>query len=304
MISICIPVYNFNVTSLVHELSNQAKKMAVQYEIIIIDDCSPNFKSVNKSSCTQYKYIELSKNIGRAKIRNLFLEHAQFEYLLFLDCDSVIGNSDFLSNYISVLDEFTNVVCGGRVYDQKTPLRNRMLSWKYGVHRESQPLHIRLKTPNKSFMTNNFLIKKKLFESIKFDERITEYGHEDTLFGFALKKKNITINHIDNPVINGDIEFNDVYLKKTKEGIVNLIKILEFSTWENDLITDISLLNFHQKIKKVEKLIYISFLISKTFITYFLKKGYVNLLLFDYFKLGTLIVEKRRSEKIKNQIKE
>ena len=169
---------------------------------------------------------------------------------------------------------------------------------------QPQQTHIRQKTPNKSFMTNNFLINKKLFESIKFDERITEYGHEDTLFGYALKKKNITINHIDNPVINGDIEFNDVYLKKTKEGIVNLIKILEFSTWENDLITDISLLNFHQKIKKVEKLIYISFLISKTFITYFLKKGYVNLHLFDYFKLGTLIVEKRRSEKIKNQIKE
>ena len=91
MLSVCIPVYNFNVTSLVEELSKQVRNLEVQVEIIIIDDCSLEaFRQVNEKACSRETYIKLSENIGRSKIRNLFLEHAANEYLLFLDCDSVV----------------------------------------------------------------------------------------------------------------------------------------------------------------------------------------------------------------------
>ena len=91
MISICIPVYNFNITSLVNELSNQVNSLNIPCEIIVIDDCSENFKRINKIECEKHTYIELSENIGRARIRNLFLKYAKYEYLLFLDCDSLVG---------------------------------------------------------------------------------------------------------------------------------------------------------------------------------------------------------------------
>lgn len=297
MITICIPVYNYDVTSLVNELSSQAKLLGVQHEIIIIDDCSDSFKELNKRVCEKHTYIELSENIGRARIRNLFLKYAKYEYLLFLDCDSLLGAADFLSKYIDIITDAPSVVCGGRVYNEKRPKRERLLSWKYGVLRESQPYLVRQEYPNKSFMTNNFLIKRTILDTIRFDERIVKYGHEDTLFGFSLKKENIIITHIDNPVINGDVELNGEYLKKTREGIVNLLNILKYTEYKDDLISDITLLKFYEKVKKSEAFIYFTFILFKPLITFLLAKGYVNLYLFDYYKLGVLIENLRVSSR-------
>lgn len=292
MISICIPVYNFNITSLVNELSNQMNSLSIQCEIIVIDDCSQNFKPINKSVCEKHTYIELPQNVGRARIRNLFLKYAQYDYLLFLDCDALIKTPSFLSKYIEIIKENPSVVCGGRIYDTSPPTREYRLRWKYGVLRESQPSSVRRQFPNRSFMTNNFLIKKGILEEIKFDERIAQYGHEDTLFGFALKQRNIIITHLDNPVTNGDVELNSEYLKKTREGIINLITILNFKEYDKDLMNDISILRFYNKVKKLRKLIRLSFVIFKPLITLLLTKGYINLYLFDYYKLGILIENK------------
>ncbi|GAL87264.1 family 2 glycosyl transferase [Sporocytophaga myxococcoides] len=289
MISICIPVYNFNIASLINELSRQLNSLNIQCEIIVIDDCSQNLKTINKSSCEKHTYIELPENIGRAKIRNLFLQYAKYEYLLFLDCDALIKTSSFLPKYIEIIKDNPSVVCGGRVYDPRPPKREYRLKWKYGILRESQPYSVRRKFPNRSFMTNNFLIRKNILEKIKFDERIAQYGHEDTLFGYALKKSNITITHIDNPILNGDVELNSEYLNKTREGIINLIHILNFKEYDNDLINDIALLRFYQKIKILRGIIRLSFFAFKPLTILLLKKGYVNLYLFDYYKLGILI---------------
>ena len=62
MISICIPIYNFNVVNLVDELVKQGKTLSVPYEIILIDDCSSlKFKKINKQVCQSVKYISLNK---------------------------------------------------------------------------------------------------------------------------------------------------------------------------------------------------------------------------------------------------
>jgi cellulose synthase/poly-beta-1,6-N-acetylglucosamine synthase-like glycosyltransferase len=289
MISICIPVYNFNIASLVRELSNQAKSLNVPSEIIVIDDGSDQFKEVNKIACDKHTYIELPVNIGRARIRNLFLKYAKYQYLLFLDCDSLVRTTAFLSNYVEIIKENPSVVCGGRNYEASRPEREKRLRWKYGILRESKPCSARREFPYKSFMTNNFLLKRKVFEENQFDERIVTYGHEDTLFGFSLKKRNIHITHIDNPVVNGDIELNSEYLKKTREGVINLVNILYYTNYDQDLMNDITLLRFYNKIRKIEKLVYLSFVISKPLIVFLLTRGYISLYLFDYYKLGILI---------------
>lgn len=295
MLSICIPVYNYNVTSLVNELSKQAELTDKPYEIILIDDCSDkNFKEINKSISKNNIYIELPENIGRSKIRNLFLKFAKYKYLLFLDCDIVVESTDFLSKYFNILGENPGVVCGGRIYNKSRPVREKMLRWKYGIFRESQSVSVRKKNPNKSFMTNNFLINREIFAKVKFDERITKYGHEDTLFGYSLKKENIPITHIDNPVVNMDLESNSEYLNKTKEGIINLIDIIEFTNYNKGLIDDITILRFYWKVRKSGKIINLFFILLKPLVVYLLSRGYVNLYLFDFYKLGIFIENKKQ----------
>jgi len=293
MISVCIPVFNFDITQLVADLSRQAEEIGSSVEIILIDDASDEkYKKINAPACVRHTYVELNKNVGRAKIRNLFLDYALNEFLLFIDCDSKIISDNLLSNYIkSIKPRKTKVICGGSIYDKAMPEKNKMLRWKYGNVMESQSAEIRNRTPNNSFMTNNVLINRHVFDEIKFDERISEYGHEDTLFGFQLKKKGIQVLHIENPVLNNDIDENGVFLEKTEKSILNLITIAEYTGFDKDFVRDVAILNFYKKLNSAGLTGVIAFLYSgiQPFLNRLLVKGYVNLRVFNFYKLGFLI---------------
>lgn len=293
MISICIPVYNYDISLLYDAFIEQLKNLEQEVEIIIIDDASNNnIVEINRKHCTNATYITLSKNVGRAKIRNLFLEYAKFEYLLFLDCDGLIPNSKFLSIYIDrILLNTSDVICGGRIYRTQKPNRNYFLNWDYGIKKESIPFRVRTKSPYISFMTNNFIIKKTVLQELRFDENIIEYGHEDTLFGFLLKHNNKIISHINNPVINGDLITNSDFMQNTAKGISNLKYIINNTEYKKDFIENITLLKYYEKIKKAHLLTFLNltFHLSKPIIAYSLKKGvYIHLAFFDYYKLGLL----------------
>jgi len=293
MLSICIPIYNFDVTTLVQSLIKEKSQLNDVVEILLIDDGSTIHKEKNRALACVCSYIELKTNIGRSKIRNLFLNYAQFPYLLFLDCDSMIISPDFIAQYLIEIRKGVHVVCGGRIYPETSPSLQQQLSWKYGKESESKSAIIRNMSPNSSFMSNNFLIQKDLMNFIKFDERLTNYGHEDTLFGYALGKQNIKIIHIENPVLNGELETNKVYLKKTELAIQNLVLILQFI--ENDLnfYKEISLLRFYMKLKIFRTFIILFSKVYNPIIRLFLHSGIVNIHLFNLYKLCYLFSIKK-----------
>jgi glycosyltransferase involved in cell wall biosynthesis len=292
MISICIPVYNVKVTPLVDMLLLQAKALHLPFEIILIDDHSkPEYRQENeKLEGPHLSYIELNENIGRARIRNMFIAAAKYEHLIFLDCDSKIPSSTFLNNYIKQIRAGERVVCGGRIYDDKPPGQNKMLHWKYGKVKESKDAEHRMKYPYRSFMTNNFMIEKKLLEEIKFDERIAGYGHEDTLFGYQLKKRNIPIKHIDNNVIHVQLEDNAEFLVKSENAISNLQKILEFVHNDPEFIEDVTLLKYYALLQKTGMLfmVRIPYTLFHPILKRLAQKGTINMFMFDIYKLGYL----------------
>lgn len=288
MLAVCVPIYNFDVRSLVKALENQLDSLKLPVVLILIDDASDqSFKLLNEEVVKKHTYIENTKNLGRSKIRNLFVTQTNQEYLLFLDCDAKIIADDFLKKYLAALKEKPSVVCGGRIYPEY-PGRNQKLSWKYGVKRESKPVNERSRHPNDSFMTNNFVIKRTLLAQHPFEEKITSYGHEDTLLGIQLKKAGIGIQHIDNPILNGDIETNVVFLEKTAQAVKNLVKIVSFSEDKEELYASITLLKTYKKTHYfhwvLRPFLYLMFPLIKTI----LKNGYANLFVFDLFKLSCL----------------
>ena len=148
MISICIPIYNFNVVDLIITIINQGEESKKPYEVVCIDDGSNKETlklNAEINSHNAVKYLILKKNIGRSKIRNLFLENANYENLLFIDCDCSIQSENFLENYFEQLDNA--VVYGGRKHHYNPPKnKNKKLRWLYGINREDQNLIIELKT--------------------------------------------------------------------------------------------------------------------------------------------------------------
>ncbi len=291
MLSICIPVYNFDIRALISALEKQIGTTDIPVNLILIDDGSEEaYHKTNASAAINHQYVRLERNIGRAKIRNLFLNYTDAKYLLFLDCD-VITPPNFIQTYLAVIRNTSpKVVCGGRIYPDAMADRSKLLSYRYGIYRESKPVEERKQHPNDSFMTNNFVIRSAIFRKFPFEESISGYGHEDTLLGFELKKAAIEITHIENPVINGDIETNAVYLKKTNQAIANLVQIVNSIESREAFTHSVRLLRvyFYSLNNASRAILMITFRVSKSLILRALLSGSAPIWLFDFYKLGML----------------
>lgn len=248
-ISVCIPVYNFDIRNLVAALRKEIKKHQIEAEIILIDDASDNcFNEIYKeASAYANQFIFLDKNIGRSKIRNLFLKHTKGDYLLFLDCDAKIDNTDFLKNYLQEIKQNrgVEVIYGNFKIDQaySKTLRNR-----YSLERE---IFSGDRTSDFSvFKTVNFIIQRDTFIKFQFDETLANYGYEDYVFAKKMDLNDVKFSAINNPVIHVDDTPNEVFLAKTETAMNSLFQLSQLVENEN-YIKDIKVLRIARKIKNL-----------------------------------------------------
>jgi len=139
VLSILIPVYNYDVVSLVKKLHEQAMELNISFEIICLDDASNLFTNENQQ-INQFhngSFVILEKNIGRSAIRNLLAEKAAYQNLLFLDADTFPVHENFLLNYISKIDNREKIIYGGILYEKSKPSKEKLLRWIYGAKREA-----------------------------------------------------------------------------------------------------------------------------------------------------------------------
>tara|TARA_B100000925_G_C21922061_1_gene436320 strand:- start:83 stop:964 length:882 start_codon:yes stop_codon:yes gene_type:complete len=231
MISILIPCFDYNAYPLVSILEKQALMLKIDFEIICIDDGS--FSSKNDLNqkinlLTNSKFIELKKNIGRINNRLLLAEKSQYEWLIFLDVDTLPYEDNFLKNYIDELNKGTLII-GGCIY-KKPDNENFSLRYKFGKLREEINSDIRNKNPYKYVSSGNFMCKKDVLIDVLASINSISYGN-DYIFGSLIKKKEIDIKHIDNPVLIDNIDENQIFIKKTHHALDNLI-----SSYNNKII--------------------------------------------------------------------
>ncbi|MBP1222806.1 glycosyltransferase family 2 protein [Flavobacterium sp. 1355] len=287
MLSILIPVYNYNVFTLVETLYYQVLKCNIPFEIVCLDDASDVFLPENQK-INQFKnstYSVLEKNIGRSAIRNLLAKKAIYENLLFLDADTIPVHDKFISNYISHINASEKVVYGGILYKTSKPSANELLRWIYGKKREALHVSDRKKNPHLSFLTLNFLIKKSLFSTVTFNENIPNLRHEDTLFSYELMQNKIEIIHIKNPVYHLGIEDSKTFLKKSEEAVVGLKNLVDSNLISSDYV---KLSHYFQIIKKYNLQSIIAFgfkIIRPLFLKQLLGKK-PSLFIFDIYRLG------------------
>ncbi|MCU7617580.1 glycosyltransferase [Chryseobacterium sp. PBS4-4] len=293
-LSVCIPIFNFDVRELVYDLKKEIEKNNIYAELILIDDGSnDHFKTINEELQKEVSnFIFLEKNIGRSKIRNLFLQYAEGEYLLFLDCDGKITDPNFLKIYIEFLHQNTkcNVLYGGRTVLEILSDKKYILRWKFAVERENLSVLLRNEKPYLSFQTNNFLIRKEILSKIKFNQEFENYGYEDLLFAMDLKSEQIGINHVNNPIFNNDLESNEVYLAKVEESVESLVKMLKTNSLRLK-ISEIKLVKAYNFLKKIhlESLFLYLFKFLEKRVKQNLLSEHPNLRNLDLYKLGLLL---------------
>lgn len=97
-ISVIVPVYKTEkfLDNCVNSILNQSFE---DFEVILIDDCSPDNSGVKCDSYTdkRVRTIHLEKNGGLSNARNVGIDNAKGEYILFIDSDDTI-EKDTLKN--------------------------------------------------------------------------------------------------------------------------------------------------------------------------------------------------------------
>lgn len=228
MLSILIPTYNYDITSLVAVLYKQLEEVSIAYEIIVVDDASTKEDlKVKNRTIKQYPHctcIELPENKGRTATRNFLAQKATYAWLLFMDADVLPKKDTFIQDF-NVENTHADIVFGGISYKKNPPEKSKMLRWKYGRTREAKPVATRKKIPYLSIISQCFLIKKKVFiQANTFFENT--YGL-DVLFSKNLENLNVQVLHIDNPIIHYGLETNTSFILKTKKGLETLSKLEE-----------------------------------------------------------------------------
>jgi hypothetical protein len=299
MLSILIPIYNYNAYPLVLELHKQCLECGIDFEILCQDDASNselNLENEKINSLSNCYFTELKINIAHRQNRNFLANKAQYENLLFIDGDSIIIRNNYILSYISCLTNF-DIVYGGRLHPELCPSNNQKLRWKYGKFIEDKTVEKRNLAPFQSLLFNNTVIKKDCFDKVKFDSHLTKYGHDDTQLSCQLNQLNLKLKHIDNPVEHGDIDSNVAYIKKSKSSLENLIVLFEDGKINKDFSRLISLLLVLNSFN-------LTFLISKFYnkiedsLIKNLESDNPNLLFYNVFRIGYLC--KVSSEKTTN----
>ena len=289
-LSILIPAYNCDCSQLVRQLLDQLPEEA---EVIIGDDCSTDADIIRRlgevgrlPGCRIYRP---DRNLGRAAIRNALAREAKGEWLLFIDADAEVRSQTFIADYLTAAEGSTvkgskaGVVCGGTGNLPRCPCPSARLRYDYEVAAERRlTLEHRRRNPYAQFTTFNFLIRRTLFLSVKFDERCKEYGHEDTQFGLELKQRSIAIKHIDNKLMHMGLEDADVYLEKTETALRSLAS-MDLAQRKHVRVSALALrLERWHLLWIVRKL----FKLTKPLLRYNLLGYYPSQTLFAFYKLG------------------
>lgn len=289
-LSVLIPTYNYDCSHLVHQLLEQLPQNG-DAEVIVGDDCSTEPLS-SLSGCRIYRP---DHNLGRAAIRNALAREAKGEWLLFIDADAEVRSATYIADYLAIIEKpkleteeetelsAYNVICGGTGNLPKCPRPEARLRYDYEVAAEKRlTLSQRQRFPYAQFTTFNFLIRRSLFLSIGFDEHLHEYGHEDTFFGLELKRRGISILHIDNKLTHLGLEDADVYLTKT-ETALRTLATMDIEQQKNVRVSALAL-----RLKRLHLLglVRVFFRISKPLLRANLLGKHPSGQLFALYKLG------------------
>lgn len=178
----------------------------IPFEVIIVDDCSPDNTPTevknweNQKHSFRTKYIRLNENSGPAKARNIGVKNANGEIVAFTDSDCVVDKF-WLIRLIEELDTKNGVIgVGGKVM----PLNGGLISKYNTFHNVLEPPQslLYLVTANCCYLRDNLL------DVDGFDEDILKPGGEDVALSIKLFKKGWRFQYASKAIVFHDYRNN------------------------------------------------------------------------------------------------
>lgn len=288
MLSILIPTYNYAILALVKNVHQQCLEAQIPFEIICLDDQSDNDYQIENliiSTLPNCIYNVNQTNVGRTRTRQQLAEQAKYDWLLFLDADVIPVTSAFIQHYIDAIQPNT-VIFGGYQYEKESTDATKILRFRYGKEREEKYASERNKNPYTYVFSGNMLVPKSIFLNFNYQANEKNYGM-DIYFGYQLYQQQISVLHLDNPILHLGLETNEVYFQKALQGVESRKKYLLHEKGVDQMNP---LVQAYAKLKKLglTKLVAVGFKIVAPYLKKNILSTNPKLVYFDIYRLGYL----------------
>ena len=208
--SVIIPSYDRQMIALetLGHLNNQTE---TKFEVIVVDQTAKKSKKLElfqfKNPSMGYKYVRI-KEIGLPNARNVGVNYASTNLVIFID-DDCIPDKSLIENYYKIFkDQESNVWCiGGRVIEKDTTMfkqSNKIvggsITW-YGKNLKNFDSH---KSGYSQWVPGgNFAVKKERFEEVGgFDRNYLGNAFlEDIDFSFSISHIGGKLMYFPDPAI-------------------------------------------------------------------------------------------------------
>jgi glycosyltransferase involved in cell wall biosynthesis len=218
-LSICIPLYRYDVTKLIDALA--ACKTSSLAEIVLYDDGSGDHELLAKLEShagrvpAAVRIVSAAANRGRAAARNAAFKHARSEWLLLLDADMMPDSESFIEGYLDAIETTWEpaVVVGG--YSLKAAPKDK----RFALHRwqaeasECLPATKRSVAPGRYVFSSNVLVHRLVLDACPFDQRFAAWGWEDTDWGLRAQQW-FPVRHIDNTATHMGLDTDKALIAK------------------------------------------------------------------------------------------
>ncbi|MEW6385878.1 MAG: glycosyltransferase family 2 protein, partial [Pseudomonadota bacterium] len=135
-LSVVAPVYGCKgcLEDLVDQVQAAAGSMGVSFEMILVDDASPDgaWPRIQELAASRpwLKGLKLSRNFGQHSAISAGIEHAQGRWTVVMDCDLQDVPAEIPGLYRKAVDEQFEAVFAQRIQRMDTPLK-RLSSWGF-----------------------------------------------------------------------------------------------------------------------------------------------------------------------------
>lgn len=240
-VSVIIPTYN-RCDKLLNCLRflNEQNFPQEDFEIIVVNDGSDDN---TESKLKKIKYKNLSfytqKNSGQGIARNLGIEKAKGEILIFIG-DDIYPQKNFLkTHYEFHKNTPANYAALGLTEWYPKIKITAFMNWL--VSGGPQFAYFKLKDKHKAsfwyFYTSNISLKKSLLNKHKFDRDFKSYGWEDIELAYRLtKKENLEIIYLKKALAYHDHEISEASLKNRMIAVGKSLHIFQKKHKELKLI--------------------------------------------------------------------
>jgi glycosyltransferase involved in cell wall biosynthesis len=226
-LSVLIPTYRDDPGALLKALDEPG----VEAEIVLLDDGGGDAALVKRMADRLLRLklparlVQLSHNEGRAKGRNRLARHARADHLLFLDSDMLPDPLGFLARWTAVAGTGAPVAFGGFTLDQTPRRPEHELHRAMALKSDCTPAPERAKAPEKHVFTSNLLVRRDVFEAVRFDEGFAGWGWEDVEWAMRVVALH-PILHIDNSATHLGLDTAAALAAKYEQSAANFARVV------------------------------------------------------------------------------